>query len=444
MVFLYPRLIIRKHTYYIRVQTPKHLLDVVKRKEIVYSLKTKNYFEALYRVREESYKIDQQFKKFEEYKKNMYIDKNKKIFLNEYEKNLILVERWVDILEGIALHERNIKLGIDGYKLLSLFQPDNVDAGDRQQIVDTYEEDGKQIDVYAKVVDIWDGYCFNKRNYTNNNIVYNPSSDRILGIFYNFVLSVMKKKTDEGEVDIEAVNIIAKNPNAFSMLFNPDYKDDNDERYNTLMNLLGKLRFTEQVLFEKVESIRKGTDYKYPEELEVIISIAKEKIKDRLKSVRFEQDDIDYEYWIKKWKEYRTLKKLADKTIKSHANMVAVVVELLNGKKLQKLTYEDIEELELKLMSKPTNSNKKYKDDLNSVIKRTKDDKKVEKLYDSTVRNYINMFSVFVNFLKKRRQIKHNPFDEYEFEYATAEAVPYRPFTDDDTVIFTSVKKIIS
>lgn len=53
MAFLYPRLTIRKHTYYIRVAVPKRLINIVKKRNIVYSLQTKDYQEALYRVSSE-------------------------------------------------------------------------------------------------------------------------------------------------------------------------------------------------------------------------------------------------------------------------------------------------------------------------------------------------------------------------------------------------------
>jgi hypothetical protein len=56
--YFYPRLTIRKHTYYIRVSVPKSLIHLVKKKTILYSLKTKEYREALFRVRAESHKVD--------------------------------------------------------------------------------------------------------------------------------------------------------------------------------------------------------------------------------------------------------------------------------------------------------------------------------------------------------------------------------------------------
>lgn len=52
------RLFLRNHTYYIRVALPRWGWDLLKKKEIRYSLNTKNYYDALIRLRTESYKID--------------------------------------------------------------------------------------------------------------------------------------------------------------------------------------------------------------------------------------------------------------------------------------------------------------------------------------------------------------------------------------------------
>lgn len=52
------RLFLRNHTYYIRVALPRWGWDLLKKKEIRYSLNTKNYYDALIRLRAESYKVD--------------------------------------------------------------------------------------------------------------------------------------------------------------------------------------------------------------------------------------------------------------------------------------------------------------------------------------------------------------------------------------------------
>lgn len=42
----YPQLVLRNHTYYLRVLVPKDLEMVTIRKEIVYSLQTKDYYSS--------------------------------------------------------------------------------------------------------------------------------------------------------------------------------------------------------------------------------------------------------------------------------------------------------------------------------------------------------------------------------------------------------------
>lgn len=106
MHFLYPRLILRKHTYYIRVQVPKRLIFLVKKKNIIYSLCTKDYYEALYRVREESYKVDLRLRFYEKQLEQMILTKEKTIFLNDNECKLILINRWVKILQNLEKYEK--------------------------------------------------------------------------------------------------------------------------------------------------------------------------------------------------------------------------------------------------------------------------------------------------------------------------------------------------
>ena len=56
-----PRLQLRNHTYYIRIVVPNSIKDLVKKKEVRYSLNTNNYFTALSKLRIESAKIEMYF-----------------------------------------------------------------------------------------------------------------------------------------------------------------------------------------------------------------------------------------------------------------------------------------------------------------------------------------------------------------------------------------------
>lgn len=91
MAFLYSRLTIRKHAYYIRVAVPKRLINIVKKRNIVYSLQTKDYQEDLYRVREESYKIDKMLNNYEaRMKRNMLKDKKGRRYLEEIDIDKVM------------------------------------------------------------------------------------------------------------------------------------------------------------------------------------------------------------------------------------------------------------------------------------------------------------------------------------------------------------------
>lgn len=52
------RLVKRNTTYYIRARIPDEIRDLTHRNEFMYSLSTHNYYEALEKVRKESYKVD--------------------------------------------------------------------------------------------------------------------------------------------------------------------------------------------------------------------------------------------------------------------------------------------------------------------------------------------------------------------------------------------------
>ena len=58
MLNFYPHLTIRNHTYYARFSVPKHLVKIAKRKNFFYSLFTKDYYQALHKVKEYAYKTD--------------------------------------------------------------------------------------------------------------------------------------------------------------------------------------------------------------------------------------------------------------------------------------------------------------------------------------------------------------------------------------------------
>lgn len=88
------RLFRRNHTYYIRVSIPNDLKNIIKNREIKYSLKTNDYFESLKLLRQESAKIDIVLDEIRAGRVEKMDFSNKgKLFLNDNEIQLILTKK---------------------------------------------------------------------------------------------------------------------------------------------------------------------------------------------------------------------------------------------------------------------------------------------------------------------------------------------------------------
>lgn len=103
-----PRLLLRKHSYYIRIFIPRKLQSVVKRKEIRYSLHTNNYFEALKKLRQESAKIDSWLEGLGNNEDDMEL-KDKKLNLTEEDANSLLLSRLDEIENYFIKPTRSVK-----------------------------------------------------------------------------------------------------------------------------------------------------------------------------------------------------------------------------------------------------------------------------------------------------------------------------------------------
>ena len=263
MSFLYPRLTLRNHTYYIRVQVPKHLIILVKKKNIIYSLRTKDYHEALYRVREESYKVDLRLRFYEKQFEQMLITKDKKIFLNDSDSKLIFIDRWVQILKDLERYENSIKSGKITYKNLSFYQPDKLEDFERTVHSEVETLDGEIAFIEKKVVDVWDGY---KKRDTADDVEYNPSVGSMENQLYRYIVKVLGNRAKDRKVDRQVLEILDNNPNAlpFFSVKNEELKQQDDfGNVGTIgLNAIFRtMRQSEEVLFNMIDDIKNGTQH---------------------------------------------------------------------------------------------------------------------------------------------------------------------------------------
>lgn len=113
-----PRLLLRKHTYYVRVAIPRELQRLTKYKEVRRSLNTKDYFTALNRLRAVSYQIDL----FIEFLKGLDMEiRNRRVILTDIELDQVLSYRLRVIEDFIENNYYKIKADKCHYEDIGLF-----------------------------------------------------------------------------------------------------------------------------------------------------------------------------------------------------------------------------------------------------------------------------------------------------------------------------------
>ena len=157
MLYSYPHLTIRKHTYYARFSVPKHLTEIAKRKNFFYSLHTKDYYEALHKVKEFAYKTDLLMQSYERKHQEMLKLKHKhtgdtKLCLTHTEVQHIFVHWWCEVLNKVARYENDIKSGKKTFKDFCFYRP--IPLKDIERIVDVEYETTDGIQGFTETTDL--------------------------------------------------------------------------------------------------------------------------------------------------------------------------------------------------------------------------------------------------------------------------------------------------
>lgn len=434
MAFLYPRLTIRKHTYYIRVSVPKRLINIVKKRNIVYSLQTKDYQEALYKVREESYKIDKLFKNYEAKKRrNMLKDKTGRRYLEEIDIDKVMKARWVELLDIIEHKAYQIQKGTITFEQLAFFKPECLDV---PFVIDEVEdENGNLIEVEYPVISIYEGTDLQKGTYFEN-----PSAESRFKQLHDYVINVLKVSDAEWTIP-EIRDGLEINDINLGLLNGSDFASPEDNKNASwLMRFYACMIASDRELKRYIQSIIEDTDYK-PKDLYIarIISAARKAI-DKSINQSFQTNKQHWQEYIEKWKAYRTKQGIASKTINTDADRVVIMLKLLKHTDVSKIRRKDIKELELQLKDFPCNYQQRYgnKYDMWQAMKLAVK-KKEEKgnsenitLSDPSIRNWMITLNTFFNYLCDEEILSENVIAHYKCKVAIAPKGKYSPFTDDD------------
>jgi len=457
MLSLYPHLTIRNHTYYARFVVPKHLVEIAKRKNFFYSLFTKDYTQALHKVKEYAYKTDLLIQSYERKYNEMLKLRHKhtkeiRLCLTYTEVQHIFVQWWLDVLKKVERYESDIKSGKKTFKDFCFYRPIRLTDMERLADVEYETPDGETIFETLIKQDVYDGY---KVRTIEEERIANPSESVKYNQLYDYILKVLNKDIVNRNVDRELVDILQDNPNAIIYAFDKnDYeivgnndedlqdvleRHKGDEDYDigymmfSLAELADKMRESEELLLNYLESIKTGKEYPISMYFTTILDTAKSLNKNHLEQIAVKSPVFDYKKYLQMWEKEQKLQGVSAKTISSHKNMLLRMFELVKYKGVDKICKQDIEELEKNLKLLPANFQQKFKDrDVFEVIKECADKISVPKISDPTIRGHIKLFNTFANYLLQEEIIYSNPFSRYKIKYAKGKKQSYEHFTDDE------------
>ena len=220
-----PRLLLREHTYYIRVAIPRGIQYLAKRKEYRYSLETKDYYLALSKLRAESFKIDL----YIEFMKGLDMEiKEGRVLLTDTEIDQMLVYRLRVIEDFIENNYKKIRSGKVQYEDIGLFTQQAVDRLNEKIGATTPDE------MYD------DPHSFEFRSYTYYDLFFNYLD--WMGSRPNVKLST-KRIIDE---------IVEKKANFFQLKEN----QKNSQRTNQIFDFVRTLNDIEEYTQTKIERLK--------------------------------------------------------------------------------------------------------------------------------------------------------------------------------------------
>lgn len=402
-----PRLLLRKHSYYIRIFIPRKLQSVVKRKEIRYSLHTNNYFEALKKLRQESAKIDSWLEGLGNNEEDMEL-KDKKLNLTEEDANSLLLSR-LDEIENYFIKQQD-RLKIDKLKVLdiSLFE----------EHLGMLKSPKINSNLYKLAILI--------KNLLRKTSQYLPDDAPEKEIFKNV-------KQTEIYVELEDIN----SPYTYGISEYVDFKALVQDKY--FLEYLKNCFETEEYIEEKAKAIYKNKEYKSNNlKISNFVNILKQK-----ELLKLEEHKLVKTHWKTVFKNMCSTDKAktSKNTINKYEQLLNMVFSIIGKDKIENINFEDCSKFVSLIYKLPPKCKEKYpKLNIETAIQQN-EAKNGDCIKIKTVIDHFRIFKELMAYAKFSKVIKENPFENFK--------TPKKNHNNDDSKIIDSftpdeLKKIFS
>lgn len=359
---LYPRLLRRNHTYYIRISIPRCLNNIVKSREIRYSLHTNDYFEALERLRRESYRADCLIRCI------MRIEKSCLLF-DDNDIDAALMQRLDDIDYFCQDNYSSIRKGSKTFKDISLFSLEKLDSLDRYEI-------------------------------EQNDAVFDHKMCQTSAFVRSYLTKLKDKPTTSSSTKQLIDKVLLGNVHIGSLAKNMNLRKENKLWYIELLHRLDDIEIDTE---SRIQTIVEGKIYQTPDPrircLSDALTIKKQnELASYTPKSKTKWNDI-----VQKLNVYRKNRKnTADTTLKDNFTYADTLKSLLKREYVEDITYQDCRDVSEYIYNVPKNWKQNFPNsELYDIVRDTS--LTYEKLSKKTMKKYIVFLKSLLLFARKEK-----------------------------------------
>lgn len=358
------RLVRRNTTYYIRARIPSALVYLAKSVQFNYSLRTHNYYEALEKVRKESYKIDMKINLLRAI--DMKI-KNGELFLDDTDIDKLVIHKLEEVEK---LFENNYEDIADGsFKLddVKVFSPEKLDKAKQQTIQSPITPELKCVELYI-------------REYFND-----LKRDK---------RSPIQTVKMIGRLDSEDIKIIS-HPEKISQW---------------VIDTKKVLKGVDAYIDKNTIAIQNGENVVGINQ-RVKRCIAAIELEKNTKAIKSSNTQTPWKRIFKDFAEKKRNNKISENSIKENELCLYTAFSILDKQYIENVTYQDCQKLSLLMYKLPKRWNEKYKpEELRELLKT----ETTNRISITSVNKYLRTFKEFLLYCKKRRFIPESFSDDIE------------------------------
>lgn len=359
---LYPRLLRRNHTYYIRISIPRCLNNIVKSREIRYSLHTNDYFEALERLRRESYRADCLIRCI------MRIEKSCLLF-DDNDIDAALMQRLDDIDYFCQDNYSSIRKGSKTFKDISLFSLEKLDSLDRYEI-------------------------------EQNDAVFDHKMCQTSAFIRSYLTKLKDKPTTSSSTKQLIDKVLLGNVHIGSLAKNMNLRKENKLWYIELLHRLDDIEIDTE---SRIQTIAEGKIYQTPDPRIRCLSDALTIKKQNELACYTPKSKTKWNDIVQKLNVYRKNRKnTADTTLKDNFTYADTLKSLLKREYVEDITYQDCRDVSEYIYNVPKNWKQNFPNsELYDIVRDTS--LTYEKLSKKTMKKYIVFLKSLLLFARKEK-----------------------------------------